>query len=64
MKDISHDEAMSLLFKEDPEYAEAYVQELLKDGEPFELEIAIRQMDGEEKIKLQERLKQLLDPNL
>ena len=59
MKDISHDEAMASMFKGDPEYAAAYVQQLLKDGEPFELESAIRQLDGEAKELLEQRLKQL-----
>ena len=64
MKDISHDEAMASMFKGDPEYAAAYVQQLLKDGDPFELEAAIRQLDGEAKVILQKRLKQFLDTYL
>ena len=63
-KDISHDEAMASIFKEDPEYSAAYVQQLLKDGEPFELETAIRQLDCEAKIALEERLKKLLNTRM
>ena len=60
MKDISHDEAMASMFKGDPEYAAAYVQQLLKDGEAFELEAAIRQLDGEHRIDLKYHLLQLI----
>ena len=60
MKDISHNQAMASMFKEDPEYTAAYVQQLLKDGEPFELESAIRQLDGEHRIDLKYQLLQLI----
>ena len=56
MKDISHNQAMASMFKEDPEYTAAYVQQLLKDGEPFELEAAIRQLDGDARDLLEKQL--------
>jgi len=43
-KDISHDEAMASVFKEDPAYAVFYVQQLLKNAEPSEIEVTIRQL--------------------
>ena len=61
MKDISHDEAMTSVFREDPEYAEVYVQQLLKDGEPSEIEVTIKQLDGKIRELLELRLKQLLN---
>lgn len=47
MKDVSHDEAIASVFREDPKYAKAYVQKLLKYGEVYEQEIAILQLDGD-----------------
>lgn len=52
IKDIAHDEAMASVFREDPEYAKAYVQQLLEDGEPSEIEVAVRQLDGNLKAQL------------
>ncbi len=46
MKDIGHDEAMASVFREDPAYADFYVQQLLKDGEPSEIKTTIRQLEG------------------
>lgn len=59
IRDIVHDEAMASVFREDPEYAKAYVQQLLEDGEQSEIEVAIRQLDGEDKKLLEQRLKQM-----
>ncbi len=59
MKDIAHDEAMASVFREDPEYAKVFVQKLLENGKPSEIEVAIRQLDGEAKKLLENRLKQL-----
>jgi len=44
MKDRSHDEAMAELFKEDPAFAAEYLNQLLLDGEPADLLVALRQM--------------------
>jgi probable addiction module antidote protein len=44
MRDRDHDEAMAELFKEDPAFAAAYLNQLLQDGEPADLMIALRQM--------------------
>lgn len=44
MKDRGHDEAMAELFKEDPEFAVVYLNQLLEDGEPTDLLVALRQM--------------------
>ena len=44
MKDRSHDEAMAELFKEDPAFAAEYLNQLLQDGEPADLLVALRQM--------------------
>ncbi|CDW92551.1 Putative addiction module antidote protein [Thiomonas sp. CB2] len=44
MKDRSHDEAMAELFKEDPAFAAEYLNQLLQDGEPSDLLVALRQM--------------------
>lgn len=44
MKDRSHDEAMAELFREDPAFAAEYTAQLLRDGEPRDLEAAQRQM--------------------
>lgn len=60
MKDIAHDEAMASVFREDPKYAKAYVQHLLRDGEQDEIEVAIRQLDGESRKLLEQNLNQIL----
>lgn len=60
MKDVSHDEAMASVFRDDPEYAKAYVQQLIEDGEPGEIETAIRQLDGKSSKLLEQHLNQLL----
>lgn len=44
MKDRSHDEAMAELFKDDPAFAAEYLSQLLQDGEPADLLVALRQM--------------------
>ena len=44
MRDRSHDEAMSELFREDPVYAAQYLNEILADGEQADLLTALRQM--------------------
>ena len=44
MKDRSHDEAMAELFKEDPAFAAESLNQLLQDGEPADLLVALRQM--------------------
>jgi hypothetical protein len=45
MKDRSHDDAMSELFKEDPAFAVELVNSILGDGNQEDLLIAFRQMD-------------------
>ncbi len=59
IKDIAHDDAMAFVFREDPEYAKVFVQKLLEDGEPSEIEVAIRQLDGEAKEVLLEHLQNI-----
>ncbi len=44
MKDRSHDEAMAELSQEDPAFAAEYLNQLLLDGEPADLLVALRQM--------------------
>ena len=44
MKDRSHDEAMADLFRDDPEFAAHYLDEILRDGEQADLLMALRQM--------------------
>jgi probable addiction module antidote protein len=44
MKDRSHDEAMAELFKSDPAFAAEYLNQLLQEGEPADLLVALRQM--------------------
>jgi len=44
MKDRTHDEAMAELFKENPDYAQEFLNSILEDGEQAELLIALRQM--------------------
>ena len=44
MKDRDHDEAMAELFKDDPAFAAEYLNQILQDGEPADLLVALRQM--------------------
>jgi probable addiction module antidote protein len=44
MKDRSHDDAMAELFRDDPAFAAEYINQLLQDGEPTDLMVALRQM--------------------
>jgi len=44
MKDRSHDEAMAELFRDDPQFAADYLNDLLQDGEPADLLVALRQI--------------------
>jgi DNA-binding phage protein len=44
MKDISHEDAMTELFREDAEFAKRYLNDILKDGDQADLLIALRQM--------------------
>jgi probable addiction module antidote protein len=60
MKDRSHDEAMSELFATDPAFAANYLDDILQDGEPADLLVALRQManafGGVQKIAQQSKL--------
>lgn len=44
MKDRDHDEAMALLFKEDPKLAAATLDAILAEGDQGELLVTLRQM--------------------
>ncbi len=44
MKDRSHDDTMAEMFRDNPEFAAAYLNQLLHDGEPSDLLVALRQM--------------------
>jgi len=44
MKDLSHDDAMATLFKEDPALAAATLDAILADGDQGELLVTLRQM--------------------
>lgn len=44
MKDISHDVVMTDIFRKDPAYAAALLNDILEDGDQAELLIALRQM--------------------
>ncbi len=44
MKDRAHDEAMAMMFREDPEYALQLLNSILEDGDQSELLIVLRQM--------------------
>jgi hypothetical protein len=44
MKDKSHEEAMAELFRDDPQFAADYLNDLLLDGEPADLLVALRQI--------------------
>lgn len=45
MKDRCHDEVMAEMFKEDPAFAIEVLSSILDDGDQYDLQIAIRQMD-------------------
>ena len=42
--DISHDDAMAQVFREDPAYALAFLNSILEDGDQGELLIVLRQL--------------------
>ena len=44
MRDISNDEAMAQLFREDPAYAVGLLNDILRDGDQGEVLIALRVM--------------------
>ena len=44
MKDRDHDDAMAELFRDDPAFAADYLNQILQNGEPAELLVALRQM--------------------
>ena len=44
MKDRDHDEAMAELFRDDPAFAAEYLSQILKNGEPAKLLVALCQM--------------------
>ena len=44
MRDRSHNEAMSKLFRADPAYAAELLSDIRRDGSPEELAILLRQM--------------------
>jgi probable addiction module antidote protein len=44
VKDRSHDEAMAELFRDDPQLAADYLNDLLQGGEPADLLVALRQI--------------------
>ena len=44
MKDKPYDEVMAEVFRNDPAYAVELLNDILEDGEPAELLIALRQM--------------------
>lgn len=44
MKDRNHDEAMTELFRDDPQFAAAYLNDLLQEDEPADLLVALRQL--------------------
>ncbi|AVO50950.1 addiction module antidote protein [Melaminivora suipulveris] len=43
-KDRSHDDAMAELFAQDPAFATAYLNDVLTEGEPADLMVALRQL--------------------
>lgn len=43
-KDRSHDDAMAELFAQDPAFATAYLNDVLAEGEPADLMVALRQL--------------------
>lgn len=44
MKDISHDQVMQEVFRNDPEYAIELLNSILEDGDQAELLVALRQI--------------------
>jgi probable addiction module antidote protein len=44
MRDRDHDEAMAEMFKGDTAFAAEYLNQILQDGEPADLLVALRQM--------------------
>jgi probable addiction module antidote protein len=44
MRDISHDAAMAEMLRDDPAFATALLNDILKDGDASELLVALRQM--------------------
>ncbi|WP_288427351.1 addiction module antidote protein [uncultured Agrobacterium sp.] len=44
MKDVSHDDAMAALFRDDPAFAAATLDAILADGDQGELMVTLRQM--------------------
>ena len=44
LKDRSHDEAMAEQFRDDPEFAAHYLDEILSEGDPADLLVALRQL--------------------
>ena len=44
VKDRSHDEAMAELFRDDPEFAAHFLDEILREGEQADLLVALRQL--------------------
>jgi len=47
MKDKSHDVAMAEVFRNDPSYAAALLNNILEEGDQAELLIALRQLQTE-----------------
>jgi len=45
MNTVSHDEVMIELFRKEPEYAAALLEDVLKDGDPEEIMLLLRRMD-------------------
>ena len=44
VKDRLHDEAMAELFRDDPEFAAHYLDEILREGDQADLLVALRQL--------------------
>ncbi len=44
MRDISHDTSMAAMYRDDPAFATALLNDILKDGDAAELLVALRQM--------------------
>lgn len=44
MKDRPHDEAMAELFRDDPEFAAHFLEEVLREGHQGDMLVALRQM--------------------
>jgi DNA-binding phage protein len=52
-KDRFHDEAMAEMFTYDPAFAANYLNELLQDGDPSDLMVALRQIAPAQHISCQ-----------